>query len=105
VEIPYRTVSHPAVTLWEQKQALARLHQRGRDQVDESALFRMIQQMRDITHTAQKVTRKVRRDNERRNQHISQVTPFIAPEPPTEEAAEDNTETIPAVPFKQIEEW
>jgi len=106
VEIPYRTVSHPAITLWEQKQALARLHQRGRDQVDESSLFRMIQQMRDITHTAQKVTRKVRRDNERRNQHISQVTPLIVPEPPIGEATKDSSsETIPAVPFKQIEEW
>ena len=105
VEIPYRTLSHPAVTLWEQNQALARLRQRGRDQVDESTLFRMIQQMRDIAHTAQKVTRKVRRDNERR-QHIKQAIPFIAPEPPAEETAEVHTsETIPAVPFKQIEEW
>ncbi|MEO9373232.1 hypothetical protein ABI428_36220, partial [Pseudomonas aeruginosa] len=24
-EIPYRTLSHPAVTLWEQRQALAKL--------------------------------------------------------------------------------
>jgi putative transposase len=105
VEIPYRTLSHPAITLWEQSQALAQLRQRGRDQVDESTLFRMIQQMRDITHPAQKVTRKVRRNNERR-QHIKQVTPFIGPEPPAEETAKISTsKTIPAVPFKQIEEW
>ncbi len=105
VEIPYRTLSHPAITLWEQNQALAQLRQRGRDQVDESTLFSMIQQMLDITHTARKVTRKVRRDNERR-QHIKEVTPFIGPEPPVEETAKINTsKTIPAVPFKQIEEW
>ena len=105
VEIPYRTLSHPAITLWEQNQALARLRQRGRDQVDESTLFRVIQQMRDIAHTAQKVTRKVRRDNERR-QHIKKVMPFIAPEPPAEEGAEVDTKgTIPTAPFKQIEEW
>ncbi|WP_205253171.1 Mu transposase C-terminal domain-containing protein, partial [Escherichia coli] len=40
LEIPYRTLSHPAVTLWEQRQALAKLRQQGREQVDESALFR-----------------------------------------------------------------
>jgi putative transposase len=105
VEIPYRTLSHPAVTLWEQKQAMAQLRQRGREQVDESTLFRMIQQMRNITHTAQKVTRKVRRDNERR-QHIKKAIPFIAPKPPIYEGTEVPTkETLPIAPFKQIEEW
>jgi putative transposase len=61
LEIPYRTLSHPAVTLWEQRQALAKLRQQGREQVDESALFRMIGQMREIVTTAQKATRKARR--------------------------------------------
>lgn len=41
LEIPYRTLSHPAVTLWEQRQALVKLRQQGREQVDESALFRI----------------------------------------------------------------
>ena len=54
LEIPYRTLSHPAVTLWEQRQALAKLRQQGREQVDESALFRMIGQMREIVTAAQK---------------------------------------------------
>ncbi len=58
LEIHYRTLSHPAVTLWEQRQALAKLRQLGREQVDESALFRMIGQMREIVTTAQKATRK-----------------------------------------------
>jgi hypothetical protein len=62
LEIHYRTLSHPAVTLWEQRQALAKLRQLGREQVDESALFRMIGQMREIVTTAQKATRKARRD-------------------------------------------
>ena len=65
LEIPYRTLSHPAVTLWEQRQALAKLRQQGREQVDESALFRMIGQMREIVTTAQKATRKARRDADR----------------------------------------
>ncbi|WP_211482261.1 Mu transposase C-terminal domain-containing protein [Arthrobacter crystallopoietes] len=66
VEVPYRTVSHPAVTLWEHRQALARLRQQGHDQVNEEALFRMIDQMREITATAQRATRRSRRDLQRR---------------------------------------
>lgn len=62
----YRTVSHPAVTLWEHRQALARLRQQGHDQVNEEALFRMIDQMREITATAQRATNRSRRDLHRR---------------------------------------
>jgi len=99
LEIPYRTLSHPAVTLWEQRQALARLRQKGRDQVDEAALFRMIQQMRDIAHTAQRTTRKARRDSERR-QHLKQAVLPDRPTPPVE------GDDMPlAAPFEQIEEW
>src|SRR5699024_1843489 len=61
LKIPYRTLSHPAITLWEQRQALARLRQLGRTQVDETALFRMISQMRHIVDNAQHATRKTRR--------------------------------------------
>jgi putative transposase len=106
LEIPYRTLSNPAVTLWEQRQALARLRQQGRDQVDESVLFRMIQQMRDIAHAAQKKTRKARRDTERR-QHLNESAPINKPVPlPTEATPDTPTESIPlAVPFDQIEEW
>lgn len=105
LEIPYRTLSHPAVTLWEQRQALAELRQRGHDQVDESALFRMIQQMRDIAHSAQHATRKARRNTQRR-QHLNAVAPLEKPEPPMEEATDSQAGKEPlAVPFDQIEEW
>ncbi len=45
------------------------MRQQRREQVDESALFRMIGQMREIVSTAQKATRKARRDADRR-QHL-----------------------------------
>ena len=104
LEVPYRTLEHPAVTLWEQRQALARLRQLGRDQVDESALFRMIGQMRNIVTTAQKTTRKARRDADRR-QHLQ---PSVLPAKPVLPKAETDSQTenqVPARPFDQIEEW
>jgi len=106
LEIPYRTLSHPAVTLWEQRQALAKLRQQGREQVDESALFRMIGQMREIVTTAQKATRKARRDADRR-QHLKSTEQPVKTTPPadTDMADPQADNQPPAKPFDQIEEW
>lgn len=105
LEIPYRTLSHPAVTLWEQRQALVKLRQQGREQVDESALFRMIGQMRDIVTTAQKATRKARRDADRRR-HLKAAAPPVKPAPPDADMADPQADNLPpAKPFDQIEEW
>ena len=105
LEIHYRTLSHPAVTLWEQRQALAKLRQLGREQVDESALFRMIGQMREIVTTAQKATRKARRDADRR-QHLKTSEPPAKPIPPDVDMADPQADNLPpAKPFDPIEEW
>lgn len=105
LEIPYRILSHPAITLWEQRQAVARLRQLGREQVDESALFRMIQQMRNIVTTAQQATRKALSDADRR-QHLKASVPLGKPLPPEVEFADPRDENpSPARPFDPIEEW
>lgn len=105
LEIPYRTLSHPAVTLWEQRQALAKLRQQGREQVDELALFRMIGQMREIVTTAQKATRKARRDADRRR-HLKASARPDKPVPPEVDVADPQADNLPpAKPFEQIEEW
>jgi putative transposase len=67
LQVPYRTLSHPPISVWEQRAAVARLRESGRAQVDEDTLFRMAEQMRAITATATKTTRKARRDTERRS--------------------------------------
>ncbi|AWK15543.1 DDE-type integrase/transposase/recombinase (plasmid) [Candidatus Fukatsuia symbiotica] len=100
LEVPYRTLSHPAVTLWEQRQALTKLRQLGREQVDESALFYMIRQMRDIVTTAQQNTRRTRRDAVRR-QHLKELPAPSKPAPPESDVADSQK----ALPFDQIEEW
>lgn len=105
LEIPYRTLSHPAITLWEHRRALARLRQQGRDQVDELALFRMIGQMRDIAQGARRATRSARRDGQRRRHLRAAATPGRAV-PPEGLAPDTQTDNVPpAMPFDQIEEW
>lgn len=102
VEVPYRTLSNPAVSVWEHRQALARLRERGAAQVDEPALFRMIEQMRHISETATRTTKKTRRESERRK-HGPTTSDSAAPvlEPPV--VAE--SEVTPAARFEEIEQW
>ncbi len=104
LEVPYRTQAHPAVTLWEQRRALARLRELGRDKVDEASLFRMIGQMRDIVATARKTTRRARRDGDRRR-HLTTKPPPAALVPPSTDTSGPAGELPPAQPFDQIEEW
>ncbi|AOT03646.1 Mu transposase C-terminal domain-containing protein [Arthrobacter sp. U41] len=101
VEVPYRTLSNPAVTLWEHRQAVARLREQGRAQVNEQELFRMIGQMREIASTAQRDTRRSRRDRERRSQLKSGHNLNVL-KPPRDGMAGDSP---PAAPFDDIEEW
>lgn len=107
VEVPYRSISNPAVSVWEHRQALARLRERGAAQVDEAVLFRMIEQMRQVTETAAKTTKRVRRESERRK-HAGDAHPVKraspVPEPPDASTDADPGE-LPIQPFEQIEEW
>lgn len=108
--VPYRTLSYPAVSVWEHRAALERLHAEGRAQVDEDALFRMVEKMRTITETASTTTRKTRRNTERRkrsgikdeDQRSMMVPP---PEPPAAESDNKTTPEQSMTPFDVIEQW
>lgn len=104
VEIPYRTLSHPAVTLWEQRQAIEKLRQLGRNKVDETQLFHMIGQMREIVSSAQQATRKARRDADRRR-HLKETKAIEMLFPPAEIMDSQTENQSPVKPFDQIEEW
>lgn len=115
VEVPYRTMANPAVSLWEHQCALSRLRERGAAQVDEAALFRMIGQMRDIASAASKTTKRMRRDTERRvtttaaaKSRAPGPDAVLPPEPSEEgqEGQEDAEATAARVfRFDQIEQW
>ncbi|GFZ99351.1 Mu transposase C-terminal domain-containing protein [Nesterenkonia alkaliphila] len=101
-EVPYRTLSNPAVSVWEHRQAMARLRERGAAEVDEAGLFRMITQMREISETAAKTTKKTRRESERRKRAVTtprSTGPVLEPPVVTE------SEVTPAVRFEEIEQW
>jgi putative transposase len=68
LEIPYRSLSRPSITLWEHRQAVKRLRAQGVRYSDEAAIFRAVEEMRAIAQTAAVTTRSVRRQNQRRRQ-------------------------------------
>jgi putative transposase len=111
IEVPYRTMANPAVSLWEHKHALARLHDRGVAQVDEAVLFRMIEQMREIASTASKTTKRMRRDAERRSiaaaaqQGATKAHPLLPPESTDDQTPAAEPATAPVARFEQIEQW
>lgn len=106
LEVGYRTVSRPAISVWEQQAAVARLRELGRSEVDENALFAMVEQMRAITDTATAATRKARREQLRRP--VAPANP-PAPRPPSTpppaEAMSSAGETSVVAPFEVIEQW
>jgi putative transposase len=62
LEVPYRTLSRPPISLWEQRAAVARIRELGRGQVDESALFEMVEQMRaGGAHSTRSTSKEVER--------------------------------------------
>ncbi|MET7300160.1 DDE-type integrase/transposase/recombinase [Embleya sp. NPDC005575] len=104
VEVPYRTLSRPPISVWEQKAATARLREAGRAEVDENALFAMVARMREITDAAAATTRKARRDTQRRRATTPRPQPTTARvNPPTPDPGQAEKPLAP--PFEVIEQW
>ncbi|MFE3206096.1 Mu transposase C-terminal domain-containing protein [Embleya sp. NPDC059237] len=101
LEVPYRTLSRPPISAWEQQAAVRRLRKLGRVEVDENALFAMVEQMRVITDTAVAATRKARRDRQRR----TDPPPRRAPVPALPPLLAGTEPAAAAVPFEVIEQW
>ncbi|GIU58029.1 hypothetical protein NicSoilC12_37780 [Arthrobacter sp. NicSoilC12] len=108
VEVPYRSISNPSISLWEHRQALNQLRARGAAQVDEAILFRMVEQMRQVSETAVKTTKRLRRETERRKQakdpHHLGIQSTQVPRA-LEAPADVGPEKAAVQPFEQIEEW
>lgn len=99
LQVSYRTLSRPPISVWEQRAAVARLRERGRAQVDENILFAVVEQMRAITETAGATTRRARRDRERRR-NLDDATSGAVHRAPADPGA-----AVVVTPFEVIEQW
>lgn len=65
--IPYRNTAHPAISIWELREAKKRIEaEQSSVQVDENLIFAAYDKMRQIEEDAKKLTKTVRRQNERK---------------------------------------
>ena len=105
LEVPYRMLSRPAITLWEHKLACQHLREQRQAVVDETSLFAAIDEMRAIEREAETLTRTARRNRTRRA-----AVPATGPAPsaPWVTATDSATAGIgvgPVRPFDDIESW
>ena len=96
--IPYRNLGAPPISLWEQREAMKRLHAEGHRLVDERLIFETALAQRNLVDSARKTTRK--RRNKERRQHLQRNT--IATQ-----AVSDSAQTTedPNLPPFGVEEW
>ena len=103
LSVGYRHLAHPSITLWEHRAAVARLREQGRGEVDERALFSVVEQMRQVSDAATRSTRKARRERQRRPSVPANAT-NTPPRPPAAPQREP-VATPASAPFDDIEEW
>jgi len=65
IEVPYRSISNPAITLWEHRFAVACIREDVRKSVNEEEIIKIICKMRQITETASIKSKAARRKIER----------------------------------------
>ena len=101
LEIPYRSLSHPAISLFEHRLALKKLKTIGKEQVNENSLFKAIDEMRHIVKTAVSKTRSMRK-NRTRMQENAKVQPQAASTTKSDQLNIDENNTKA---FDNIEVW
>ena len=66
LDLSYRDICRPPISLWEHRLAIRKLRDEGRAHLDENAIFQTIDVMRRIADEAVRTTKAVRRQQERR---------------------------------------
>lgn len=101
LEVPYRKLSRPSITLWEHKLARKRLREQQRTAIDEASLFAAIDEMREIERKSETLTRTARRNRTRRTMEPTKPGAVITPT----ETPPLIVNISPARPFEDIESW
>jgi putative transposase len=104
LEVPYRTLSRPSITLWEHRAARRRAQERNAATVDEDSIFTAFAEMQEIERNAARLSKGARR---RRSRPVLDRQSPLAKQPEAlglGELAQDQPDAPPQ-PFTDIEEW
>lgn len=70
LQVPYRSLSRPTITLWEHQRAIDWLNEKGIRRMNEVLIFQAIERMREITKAASYKTKSARRQQAKLDQHL-----------------------------------
>lgn len=111
LEVPYRHLSRPTITLWEHKRAIAWLNEKGLHRMNETLIFQAIEKMRDIVKTASRKTKSARRQQAKTNKHLNDIRTqrYLANNSTQNKSSSNNkpddSDAEPIKPFDDIEVW
>lgn len=109
LEVSYRHLSRPTITLWEHRRAIAWLNEKGLYRMNETLIFQAIEKMRNIVKTASRKTKSARRQQAKTDKHLNeiraqrQVSNNFTPHKVTKKIQRDTASVIE--PFDDIEIW
>ena len=105
LEVPYRALHHPAISLFEHRFALRRLKENGKKHIEESDIFKVIDDMRSIVKAAFTTTRSVRRNRARMNENQKMQSSSSTVGMPAISPDNIKKENVTIVAFTDIEVW
>ncbi len=107
LEIPYKNLARPVITLWEHRESLRRLKERGLLHFDEAIIFRTISEMKTIIKNAQKET-QIQRKTRVRNENAKVGSMELKSSSSQKKIINNETESFDInsiKPFDDIEDW
>ena len=78
LRLPYRDTSRPSLSIWELQKIRRRLQDEGRRSVDEQIIFDAWDRMRALEQQAERTTKTMRREQQRRRLHAGREHPLPA---------------------------
>jgi putative transposase len=107
--IPYRNTAHPAISIWELREAEKRVQAERPDVlIDENLIFQAYDKMQEIEESARKLTKKVRRNKERSRlgiasarEHLPASASLVVPK---QQPIEPVTPQRTILPFDEVDD-
>ena len=103
LEVPYRNMGRPSITLWEHKESIRRIREKGLSYYDEATIFKTISEMRIIVENATKETKLERK----KRTIIENIREKMSHTQDKSKQPKESKKYDPAdiKPFDEIEEW
>lgn len=97
--IPYRNTAHPAISIWELREAQKRAEEECSDiPIDENRIFTAYEKMREIEETAKKNTKTARRNSQRKRLGLDNARSHVKRDDPLK----PNTVAVTQTPRSEL---